>query len=77
MRHLDQLLSIKSLKAIEWTPEAGKPGEADPCRFPMYRKILEAGKSVQIVYFSQPITQPGLKASTIGRTAIMVQTTVA
>jgi len=49
MRHLDQLLSIPSLKAIEWTAEAGKPGGADPCWYPMYRKILEAGKSLQIV----------------------------
>lgn len=49
MRHLDQLLSIPSLKAIEWTPEAGMPGGADPCWFPMYRKILEAGKSLQVV----------------------------
>ena len=49
IRHLDQLLSIPSLKAIEWTPEAGKPGGADSCWYPMYRKILEAGKSLQIV----------------------------
>jgi hypothetical protein len=59
MRHLDQLLSIQSLKAIEWTPEAGKPGGADPCWYPMYRRILEAGKSVQIINH-RPDEVPGL-----------------
>jgi hypothetical protein len=59
IRHLDQLLSIPSLKAIEWTPESGKPGGADPCWYPMYRKILEAGKSVQILCL-KPHEVPGL-----------------
>lgn len=70
MRHLDQLLSIKSLKAIEWTPEAGKPGGADPCWYPMYRKILEAGKSVQIIYL-EPEEVPGL-LNAIGTNGVYV-----
>lgn len=50
IRHLDALLEIDELHAIEWTPEAGKPGGADPLWHDMYRKVLDAGKSLQIVY---------------------------
>lgn len=49
MVQLDALLAIDELDAIEWTPGAGKPGGADPGWFDMYRKILDAGKSLQIV----------------------------
>ncbi len=47
--HLDLLLSIDALDAIEWTPQAGIPSGGDPKWFEMYRKILDAGKSVQAV----------------------------
>lgn len=47
--HLDTLLQIESLKAIEWTPQFGIPDGADPCWFEMYRHILRSGKSLQIV----------------------------
>jgi hypothetical protein len=47
--HLDSLLGIEALDAIEWTPSPRVPGGGDPRWFPMYRRILEAGKSVQVV----------------------------
>ena len=47
--HLDALLAIKELDAIEWTPQAGIEGGGHPRWHAMYRKILEAGKSLQIV----------------------------
>jgi hypothetical protein len=47
--HLDLLLGIESLDAIEWTPDPQVPKGGDPCWFPMYRKILDAGKSVQVL----------------------------
>jgi hypothetical protein len=49
MCHLDCLLEIEALDAIEWTPEPGVGRGGDPCWYAMYRKILDAGKSVQAV----------------------------
>lgn len=47
--HLDAILGIKELDAVEWTPQAGQPSGTDPCWFDIYRKSLAAGKSVQIL----------------------------
>ncbi len=47
--HLDHLLAIDSLRAIEWTPQAGIEGGAHERWFPLYKRILDAGKSVQIM----------------------------
>ncbi|NQT27253.1 hypothetical protein HQ585_18005 [candidate division KSB1 bacterium] len=46
--HLDDLLSIDSLDAIEWTAQPGLGGGGDPCWHDMYKKILASGKSLQI-----------------------------
>jgi hypothetical protein len=48
MGHLDALLSIEALDAIEWTPQAGIERNPHPRWFKMYRRILEAGKSIQV-----------------------------
>jgi len=47
--HLDSLLKIDALDAIEWTPQAGKPTGSDPMWWDMYKKILDGGKSLQII----------------------------
>ena len=47
--HLDALLEIEALDAIEWTPQAGIEPGGDPRWFDLYRRILDAGKSVQIM----------------------------
>ncbi len=47
--HLDQLLAIADLDAIEWTPDPKVPGGGDPCWYDLYRRIKAAGKSVQAV----------------------------
>jgi hypothetical protein len=47
--HLDAVLELEKLSAVEWTPQAGEPGGTDPCWYPMYRKILESGKSLQVL----------------------------
>jgi len=51
--HLDALLEIEALDAIEWTPNPDLPLGGDPRWFEMYRRILDAGKSVQ-AYFVRP-----------------------
>lgn len=48
IQHLDLLLGIKDLNAIQWTPGAGQPWATDPSYIPMYKKIRAAGKSVMV-----------------------------
>jgi 5-methyltetrahydrofolate--homocysteine methyltransferase len=49
LQHLDALLSIEKLQAIEWTPQTGLETGTDPRWWPLYRKILGAGKSLQVL----------------------------
>jgi hypothetical protein len=49
IKHLDVVLEIDSLKAIEWTPEAGIESGGDKRWYEMYKRILNAGKSLQAV----------------------------
>lgn len=46
---LDALLEIESLTAIEWTPEPKVPSGGSPEWYELYRKILNAGKRVQVL----------------------------
>ena len=46
---MDHLLSIDGLNGIEWTPDPQVPKGGDPQWYPMYKKILDAGKCVQAV----------------------------
>ena len=48
LQHLDLLLEIPSLDAIQWTPGAGQPSACWEGYIPMYRRIREAGKSVMV-----------------------------
>ena len=47
LHHLDALLSVSTLSAVQYTP-VGIPG-SDPSLYPIYYKILSAGKAVQVV----------------------------
>jgi hypothetical protein len=47
--HLDSLLAIEALDAVEWTPQSGIEPGGHPRWYGMYKKILDAGKSVQII----------------------------
>jgi 5-methyltetrahydrofolate--homocysteine methyltransferase len=46
IRHLDHLLSVPSLDMIQWTPGEGHPPPHDQCWWPLYHRILDAGKKV-------------------------------
>jgi hypothetical protein len=46
MHHLDALLEIEKLNAIQWTPGVGQPQGGNPCWYDLYRKILANGKSI-------------------------------
>jgi len=52
MFHLDGIQcldKLDALLAIEWTPQAGIEQGGSPRWYPLYKRILEAGKSVQVV----------------------------
>ena len=46
MHHLDALLEIKELNAIQWTPGVGEPQGGSPKWYDLYRKIIAGGKSI-------------------------------
>jgi hypothetical protein len=57
-RHLDALLEIDELNAIQWTPGYGEPQGGDPRWYDLYRKILSAGKSVMPCWVTVDELQP-------------------
>ncbi len=62
LHHLDILLGIKGIDAIEWTPEPGRPWGGSPEWFDLYRKIRNGGKSVQAVFVKPEEAEPLLDA---------------
>jgi hypothetical protein len=48
IRHLDAVLELKQLNAVQWTPGVGQPQGGDPRWYDLYKKILDGGKSVMI-----------------------------
>ena len=48
LKHLDKLLSIEELDAIQWIPGAGNPDAGGDVWLPLYKKILSRGKLLQI-----------------------------
>jgi len=46
IQHLDNLLSIEKLNAIQWVAGAGNPQEDSEVWLPYYKKIAEAGKGI-------------------------------
>jgi hypothetical protein len=62
IQHLDILLGIEPLDAIEWTPDPQVPTGGSPEWYPMYRRILEAGKSVQAIGIRPEEVEPLLDA---------------
>lgn len=47
--HLDMILAIPEINAIQWTSGAGNPPMTDPCWFDLYRHIQAAGKGLVIL----------------------------
>jgi len=46
IRHLDAILEIEELKAIQWTPGEGQPQGGNKCWYDLYKKIKKSGKSI-------------------------------
>ncbi len=47
LKHLDMILDIEEIDAIEWTPDPKVPDGGSPEWYDLYRRILDAGKAVQ------------------------------
>ena len=62
MHHLDALLEIPELNAIQWTPGVGEPQGGSPKWYPLYRRILSAGKSIMACWVTIPELRPLLDA---------------
>lgn len=62
LRHLDILLDIDEIDAIEWTPGPRVPSGGSEEWYPIYRKILESGKSLQLVDINPNEVPPLLDA---------------
>ncbi len=73
--NLDALLEIDTLQAIEWTPRHLASGDTggNPRWYDLYRRILEAGKSVQAIAVKHHEVIPLLDA--VGPEGLFIATT--
>lgn len=53
LQHVDHLLSIPRLNAIQWIPGAGNADVADECWFELYQKIQAGGKGL-VLFVNRP-----------------------
>jgi hypothetical protein len=60
--HLDLLLQVDDLDAIEYTPDPKSPGGGDPHWYELYRRILRAGKSLWVANLAKSQVLPLLDA---------------
>ncbi len=62
LQHLDTLLAMPRIDAIEWTPEPGAPHGGSSEWYELYRRILDAGKGVQAISVGPDEAEPMLDA---------------
>ena len=58
IRHLDAVLEIEELNAVQWTPGVGEPQGGNPRWFDLYKKILANGKSVMANWITLDELEP-------------------
>ena len=58
MHHLDALLEIDELNAIQWTPGVGEPQGGSPKWYDLYKKILSGGKSIMACWVTLDELRP-------------------
>lgn len=75
IRHLDKLLGIPELDAIQWIPGAGNPDGGDDEWIPLYRKVQTKEKLLQIyvppekvMHILRKILPKGVAINTVCRT---------
>ena len=72
IRHLDAILEIEALDAVQWTPGAGQPQGGDPAWFDLYRRIRSAGKSIMATWVEVDELAPLLDAVGPAGTSVLV-----
>ncbi len=58
LHHLPALLEIEGLNAIQWTPGVGEPQGGSPKWYDLYRRILDAGKSIMACWVTLDELRP-------------------
>lgn len=58
IHHLDALLEIQELNAIQWTPGVGEPQGGSPKWYDLYKKILASGKSIMACWVTLDELRP-------------------
>ena len=58
VKHLDALLGLKELKAIQWTPGAGQPPTASLRWIPLYKRIQAEGKRLILPFVETNEVEP-------------------
>jgi corrinoid protein of di/trimethylamine methyltransferase len=58
MHHLDALLEMEELNAIQWTPGVGEPQGGSPKWYDLYKKILAGGKSIMACWVTLDELKP-------------------
>ena len=48
--HVDHILTIEHLHAVQWVAEPGNESELSDVWYPLYRKIIESGKKIVLYY---------------------------
>lgn len=72
--HLDLLLDIPELDAIQWTPGAGQPGTGDRCWYPLYERVLSRGKALEVAGCHPDLVKPLIRE--FGPDGLMITTRV-
>lgn len=71
IRHLDTVLELKNLNAVQWTPGVGQPQGGSPQWYDLYKKILAGGKSVMANWVTLNELQPLL--DNVGNQGLNIQ----
>lgn len=62
LRHLEALLSVEKLRAIEWTPQSSIESGGNPRWYELYKYILKGRKSIQIMDVKPNEVEPLIEA---------------
>jgi hypothetical protein len=71
--HVDHLLKIEELDAIQWTPQSGIEGAGHPRWYDLYRRILSSSKAVQALGIKIDQILPLLEA--VGPNGVFIHAT--
>jgi hypothetical protein len=71
IRHLDAILELENLNAVQWTPGVGQPQGGNACWYDLYKKILAGGKSIMANWVTLDELEPLL--DNVGNQGLNIQ----